>query len=177
MTPPVIWTKIYGHSLNIHSCGPVILLLLRVRNDCRFLFTKLCLYSKGSIRILRTNWGKPSWFEFPSLEGLSISTNIFCLSGLGKHILIFGFWDPFLSFTPISYTSMLPIKPNQLPSSAVLQKRMKMRKQWWEHSSLPCRILEITNRQQSVACVSVSEYVGDVLSLMMQRNGLTSRLW
>lgn len=78
----------------------------------------------------------------------------------------------------ISYTSLLPIKPNQLPSSAVvLQKRTEPRKRWWGHSSLLCRILEITKRQPSVACVSVSEYVADGRSLMMQRDGLISRLW
>lgn len=39
-----------------------------------------------------------------------------------------------------------------------------------------CRILEIAKRQQSVACVSVSEYVGGGHSSRMQRNSLISRL-
>lgn len=135
---------------------------------------------KGSIKNFENQFRKTIlvWIPQP-LRSLCLKKYFFFSpSGLGKHILIFGFWDPLLSFLPISYTSLLPIKPNQLPSLAVvLQKRMKMRKRWWGHSSLPCRILEIAKRQQSVACVSVSEYVGDGHLLMMQRNGLISRLW
>lgn len=39
---------------------------------------------KGSIRILRTNLGKPSWFEFPSLWGLSSSKIIFQSQWIGQ---------------------------------------------------------------------------------------------
>lgn len=58
ITPPVIWTRIYGHSLNVPSCGPVIFFLLRVRNDSRFLFTKLYLYSKGEYKNFENQFRK-----------------------------------------------------------------------------------------------------------------------
>lgn len=52
ITPSVIWTKICGRSLNLHSCGPILLFLLRVRNNSRLLFINLCLYSKGEHKII-----------------------------------------------------------------------------------------------------------------------------
>lgn len=150
---------------------PIILFLLRVRNDSRLLLTKLCLYSKGEYKgfgfllllllllvvvvvffFFKTNSPKPSCLNPPVFE-VSLSQKAFLSSsGLGKHNLMIGFWDPFLSFIPISYTRMLLIKPNQLPGSALLQKRMEIRGNGGD-TSLPCRILEITNRQHSITHV------------------------
>lgn len=188
-SPPVIWTRICGHSLNFHSRGLSDFSSFgsQMTLDCSL---QSCLYSKGEYKVfvfmvfffggfvfLRTNLWNPSCLNSPVFE-VSLSPEVvFRPGGLGKHIFMFGFWDPLLSFIPTSYTSMLPAQLNQLPGSAVLQKRMEMR----TNSGAPVCHAEFwkspPDSRASHACLSVR--TSEMLFHWWRQgtNGLMSRLW
>lgn len=154
ITPPVIWTKRCGHSLNFHSCGLSYFSSLGSEMTLDWSLQSYIYILKGFLGLFVCLFWRPihgNHFVWIPQSLRSLSQKIFFRpSGLNEHNIIIGFWDPFLSFIPTSYTSMLPVKPNQLPGSAVL--RMEMRNNDGLNS-LPCRILELTNRQQSIAHV------------------------
>lgn len=158
ITPPVIWTKICGHSLNFHSCGLSYFSSSWSEMTLDWSLQSYVYVLKGFggffICLFVCLFWRPihgNHFVWIPQSLRSLSQKIFFRpSGLGEHNLTMGFWDPFLSLMPTSYASMLPVKPNQLPGFAVL--RMEMR-DTGGHTSLPCRILELTNRPQSIAHV------------------------